>query len=135
MRHLLKNTQRLRNITVRKNRIGTAEAFEIKQWDALVSKAESRLQQTILQRDNAWRKLTRTVNIDFTTPIPSPAELNTKEPTGLDVKKDLELAYRTRPDFKSIQLKKTKCAEGIPNSQKPTLTLSYPGLYIYWPRF
>lgn len=101
---LLRNTKNLRNITMRKTRLGLAEPFEVNQWNALTASAESELQQAILNRDNTRRNLLRTMNLDPSTPLTGATKLLDKLPPDLDVDQDIDNAYRTRPDFKNIAL-------------------------------
>ena len=64
-KRLLQNTRNVRSITIRKRRLGLAEAFEVKQWDALISQAKTRLEESNLRYDNLERALVRTLNLSL----------------------------------------------------------------------
>lgn len=99
---LLNNVNTIRNITYQKLRYGLAEPFEVNQWDALYNQAEITLNVAILDRDTKRRSLLRTLNLDPNLELTGSTELITELPKDIDVKKDVEIALKTRQDYKSI---------------------------------
>ncbi|MCB1308945.1 MAG: TolC family protein [Leptospiraceae bacterium] len=101
---LLANTRNIRGITIQKRGIGLAEGFEVNQWNALLAQAEIRLDQARLDRNSKRRSLLREMNLDPEAPLTGATDLYTDMPSDLDAESDLQNAYATRPDFKSITL-------------------------------
>ncbi|GIX42020.1 MAG: channel protein TolC [Leptospiraceae bacterium] len=101
-RGLLNNINTIRNITYQKLRYGLAEPFEVNQWDALYNQAEITLNMSILNRDTKRRELLRTLNLDPEIELTGSTELFTDLPQDIDVKKDVEMALKTRQDYKAI---------------------------------
>ena len=125
-RRLLENTRKVRVITIRKKRLGLAETFETKQWSALVSQAKTRLEESTLQYDNLERDLLRILNLSPKQKLGISSDLSAKLPTDLDFERDLQFAYRTRPDYKSMQLQKEnakKLLEISENQLLPSLSV------------
>ena len=125
-RRLLENTRRVRAITVRKRRLGLAEAFEIKQWNALLSQAQTRLEESSLRYDNLERSLLRILNLSPKQKLNTSSKLKAVLPANINFEKDLKLAYRTRPDYKSMQLQKEnakKALEIAGNQLLPSLSV------------
>lgn len=56
---LLENATKIRNLTTRKQTIGTAERFEASQWNSVVASVESQLERAQLERNDAKRRLQR----------------------------------------------------------------------------
>ena len=125
-RRLLANIKRIRSITARKRRIGLSESFELSQWRALEAVAETRLDSSILARDNIRRELLRVMNLPSDLKIAGTAKLNDKFPTDIEPKKDIKLAYSSRPDFRSLQIEKENARKTLQitkNQLLPSLKL------------
>jgi outer membrane protein TolC len=103
---LLANTKNIRNLTIRKRSLGLSESFEVNQWNALLAQAESQLQNAIVERDEAKRKLIRTLDLPANTDFAKTTPLNEDLPTPLNYTADLEYAYLHRADYKNIARKK-----------------------------
>lgn len=101
---LLSNTRNIRGITIQKRGIGLAESFEVNQFNALLAQAEARLDIVKLDRNSKRRSLLRVMNLDPELALAGSSELITELPKDLDAERDLETAYASRPDFKSIKL-------------------------------
>ena len=129
---LLKNTRNLRNITVRKTRLGLAEAFEVNQWNALTAAAESELQRAILNRDNVRRELLRTMNLNPELKLTGATRLLEEIPEGIDVEKDIQTAYDTRPDLKNLVLQRKNARLGSELAENALLpSVSVAGQYAF----
>ena len=125
-RRLLENTRNVRAITIGKRRLGLAESFETKQWDALLSQAKTRLEESSLQHDNLERALLRILNLNPKRKLNTNSKLSASLPTDLNFERDLKLAYATRPDYKAIQLQKEnakKALEIAENQLLPSLSV------------
>lgn len=123
---LLANTKNIRAITVNKMNLGLAEPFEVNQWNALLAQAESQMSASLLERDSKRRSLLRSLNLDPKTPLTGSTQLETKLPTNIDVKKDIEIAYKTRSDFKNIQLQRESAQAAMDlaeNAQLPSVSI------------
>ena len=127
---LLDNSKNIRNITIRKQGIGLAEAFEINQWDAIVANSESRKSSAILDRDSKKRNLLRTLNLAPSTEISGETELIETIPKDIDLQKDIKVALETRPEYKNLKLQKEN-AEKIHELAKNNLlpSVSVAGKY------
>lgn len=129
---LLNSTREIRNLTIRKQGIGLSESFEVNQWNALLANAESTLQNAIVQRDEARRKLLRTLQLPEDTIISKTTPLAEELPPGINYEKDLEYAFAHRADYKSFlkKLENSELAIKIAyNEALPTLRVS--GTYGY----
>ncbi|MDH5654823.1 MAG: TolC family protein [Spirochaetia bacterium] len=125
-RVLLDNTKNIRNITIRKRGIGLAETFEINQWNAIVANSEIRLDSAEMERDMRKRNLLRTLNLDPESEIDGSSQLLEKIPGDIDLKKDINHALQTRPDYKNIKLQKAnaeKLHELAKNNLLPSVTI------------
>ncbi|MCB1157267.1 MAG: TolC family protein [Leptospiraceae bacterium] len=127
---LLKNTNDIRNLTRRKMGLGLAESFEINQWNAMVSQAQSQVEQSKLERDKARKALMRTLNITEDSEISKLSDLEDKLPSGLNYETDRDYAFEHRADWKSIQIQKEMSDMGLSmakNNALPVLraTASY----------
>lgn len=124
---LNKNIKNIRDITLRKTGLGLAESFEVNQWNALFAQSENAVNMAEQSRENKRRELLRTMNLDPDLRLSGATKLAEEIPGGLDTKRDIEAAYRTRPDFKNIQLQmeNTRMAKEIAeNNLLPSVTLS-----------
>lgn len=127
---LLKNTRDIRNLTYRKMNLGLAERFEINQWNALLSQAQSQVEKTKLSKEEARRKLLRTLNLPETTIIDNPKGLQEELPEDLNYQKDLEYAFANRSDWKNLKIQAEMAQlseENAKNQAMPSLkaTVSY----------
>ena len=123
---LLENTRKVRSITIRKRGLGLAEAFETRQWNALLSQAKTRLGESTLRHSSLQRNFLRTLNFSPKRKLDTSAKLETKLPQNLNFQKDLDFAYRTRPDYRAILLEKEnarKALEIAENQLLPSLSL------------
>ncbi|MCB1324889.1 MAG: TolC family protein [Leptospiraceae bacterium] len=123
---LLRNTRNIRAITIQKSTIGLAEAFEVNQWNALAAQAESLVEQARLNRNSERRALLREMNLDPQLELTGATNLLTEVPGGITPEDDLELAYQTRPDFRSIALQREnarKAYELAENRLLPSVTV------------
>lgn len=123
---LLDNTKNIRNITIRKQGIGLAEAFEIQQWNAIVANSEMRNSSAIMERDTRKRNLLRMLNLDPESRITGVTELSEKIPSDIDLQKDIKKALDTRPEYKNLILQKQnteKMHELAKNNLLPSVTL------------
>ncbi|MDH4200144.1 MAG: TolC family protein [Spirochaetia bacterium] len=93
-------TAQIRDIVARNAQYGLTETFEVNQYEALVAGAKSREDLTAFQRDQAIRKLLRTINMPEGTKIEGVTELSEDLPP-MDLKKSLEAAYEKRTDYKN----------------------------------
>ncbi|MEQ9366126.1 MAG: TolC family protein, partial [Leptospirales bacterium] len=123
---LLSNTRNIRAITIRKRGISLAESFEVNQFNALLAQAEIRLETAKLDRNSKRRSLLRVMNLDPALGLTGASSLITALPNDLDAERDLEIAYNSRPDFRSIRLQMEnarKAFEVAENDLLPSVTL------------
>jgi outer membrane protein TolC len=124
---LLENTKNIRNLTIRKRSLGLSEGFEVNQWNALYAQAESQLQKAVVDRDEAQRKLIRTLALNENTKFNDITPLVETLPSKLNYDSDLAYAYKHRADFRNMARKKenSELALKIANSDAlPTLKVS-----------
>ena len=124
---LLENTKNIRNLTIRKRSLGLSEGFEVNQWNALYAQAESQLQKAVVDRDEAQRKLIRTLALNENTKFNDITPLAETLPSKLNYDSDLAYAYKHRADFRNMARKKenSELALKIANSDAlPTLKVS-----------
>lgn len=124
---LLANTKNIRNLTIRKQALGLSESFEVNQWNALLAQAESQLQKAIVDKDEAKRKLLRTLNLPESTDFSETTPLVEDLPQALDYKKDLDYAYKHRADFINTKRKKENAELAMSiakNDALPTLKVA-----------
>lgn len=93
-------TVQIRDIIGRNAAYGLTDTFELNQYQALVAAAKSRLVLNEFQRDQAMRKLLRTINMPSGTKIQGVTELTEKLPE-MDLKKSIEVAFQKRTDYKN----------------------------------
>ncbi|MCG9875887.1 MAG: TolC family protein [Leptospiraceae bacterium] len=131
---LLENTKNIRNLTIRKRSLGLSEGFEVNQWNALYAQAESQLQKAIVDRDEAQRKLVRTLALDPNTKFNEITPLVDTLPSKVNYDSDLAYAYKHRADFRNMARKKENSELGLKIAKSdalPTLkvsgTLGYQG--------
>ncbi|RHX86077.1 TolC family protein [Leptospira stimsonii] len=129
-KQLVENTKNIRNLTVRKQGLGLSESFEVNQWNALLAQAENQLETAIVQKEEAKRKLVRSLKIPEGTSLSEETNLLEDLAEKPDYSKDLEYAYKHRADFLNA-LKQKEIAEAAlknaNNDRLPTLTISGTG--------
>jgi outer membrane protein TolC len=102
---LVKNTKYIRDITRQKANLGTAENFEVAQWNAALSTAEANLEKAILTRDSSRRDLKRILGVEPDTEVTGLTDLSEEIPSDFDIQKDFDYAIYHRTDL--INLKRT----------------------------
>ncbi|WCL51178.1 TolC family protein [Leptospira sp. GIMC2001] len=129
---LLNNTKNVRNLTIRKQGLGLSENFEVNQWNALLAQAESQLANAKVDRDEAKRKLLRTLNLPADTNFSKVTPLVEDLPKTIDYKRDLEYAYNHRADFRNMARKKENAELAMKMANNDALpTLKVSGSYGY----
>ncbi|MDF3820202.1 TolC family protein [Leptospira sp. 96542] len=132
LEQLLKNTKNVRDLTIRKQGLGLSESFEVNQWNALLSQVEGQMAQAMAERDEAKRKLIRSLNLPEETEFQKSTPLAEQLPTALDYSKDIEYAYKHRADFKNIQKKRENADLAMKNAKNDALpSLKAAGTYGY----
>jgi outer membrane protein TolC len=124
---LLSNTRNIRNLTIRKQSLGLSESFEVNQWNALLAQAESQLQSSLVERDEAKRKLIRTLNLPADANFSNVTPLVETLPSDLNYQKDLDYAYKNRADFRNMARRKQNAElamEIAKNNALPSLKAS-----------
>lgn len=103
----LKNSQKaldatvqVRDIVARNASYGLTESFDLNQYESLVAAAKSRLELSEFQKNQAMRKLLRTINMPADTKIQGITELSEILPE-MNLNKSLEVAYEKRTDYKN----------------------------------
>ncbi|MBI3396829.1 MAG: TolC family protein [Spirochaetia bacterium] len=125
--NLLNNTNFIRGVTLQKMNLGLAEGFEVNQWNALASAAESQLAAVKLDRNSRRRDLLRTMNLHPDTDLSSATQLLEDIPKDIDEKKDLDHAYKTRPDLANVRLQMENArlaSEMAENALLPSVSLT-----------
>ncbi|TGN18217.1 TolC family protein [Leptospira idonii] len=129
---LHKNTKNVRDLTIRKQGLGLSESFEVNQWNALMAQVEGQMAQAIAEREEAKRKLIRSLNLADTTQFSKTTPLSEELPKDLDYNKDIAYAYAHRADFRSIQRKKDNAELSLKNAKNDALpSLKVAGTYGY----
>lgn len=127
---LSKNTRNIRNLTIRKTRLGLAERFEINQWNALLSQSQNQLENAKLERDKNRKKLIRVLNLTEDSEIGGVDELTEDLPPNLDVQQDIDYAFRHRSDWKKVKLNKENSELGLKIAENEALpSLKVTGSY------
>ncbi|MDH4262629.1 MAG: TolC family protein [Spirochaetia bacterium] len=94
-------TIQIRDIVGRNSSYGLTDSFELNQYQSLVAAAKSRYALSEFQRDQAMRKLLRTINMPSDTKIQGVTELVEELPV-LNLQESIEIALRKRVDYKNI---------------------------------
>lgn len=132
LEQLLKNTKNVRDLTVRKQGLGLSESFEVNQWNALLYQVEGKLAQGLADKEEAKRKLIRSLNLPDDTVFTQSTPLSDSLPAVLDYEKDIQYAYEHRADFKNIKRKRDNAELSIKNARNDALpTLKAAGTYGY----
>lgn len=132
LEQLLKNTKNVRDLTVRKQGLGLSESFEVNQWNALLSQVEGQLAQGLAEREEARRKLIRSLNLPDDTVFAKTTPLADSLPAVLDYEKDIQYAYEHRADFRGIQRKREIAELNMKNAKSDALpSLKAAGTYGY----
>lgn len=96
---VLKNTQDIRSVTIKKASLGLSERFEVNQWNQAVLRSESLLEKAKVDRIEAERNLVRILNVDTGSSIEGVTDLTEELPTKFNIKEDTEYALKNRIDF------------------------------------
>lgn len=129
---LLASTRDIRNLTIRKRRLGLSESFEVNQWNALLAQAESSLQTAIVDRNESKRKLLRSLRLPENTEFSKTTPLLDSLPAGISYQKDLEFAFNNRADFKNLSRKKENAELAMLIAKNQALpSLKATGTYGY----
>ncbi len=123
---LLANSKNIRNLTARKQAIGIAERFEESQWNAIVASAESQVERSKLERNDAKRRLQRILGVDPSVEISGVTDLVDTMPP-IDLEKDIEYAYENRIDLKNLKRQKDLARLGLSvaeDEDMPSLKIS-----------
>lgn len=94
------STVQIRDIIARNAAYGLTDSFEVNQYQALVAAAQSRRQLTEFQKDQAMRKLLRSINMPPDTKIKGITELTEKLP-AMDLEESIKTAFENRVDYKN----------------------------------
>ncbi|WCL47961.1 TolC family protein [Leptospira sp. GIMC2001] len=125
--NLLKNTQEIRSLTIRKQGLGLSENFEVNQWNSVLSKTESILEKAKIERLQKERDLVRILNVDTNSSISGLTDLNEKPPAKVNLEKDIDYAYSNRLDLITIRRSKEMAKLGLANAEeeeKPSVKAS-----------
>ncbi len=129
---LLKNTKTVRDLTIRKQGLGLSESFETNQWNALLAQVEGQMAQANAERDEARRKLIRSLNLPEDTLLDKSAPLSETLPSNLNYETDIKYAFENRADFKNLSRKKENAELSLSNAKNNTLpSLKVAGTYGY----
>ena len=120
---LYKNVDEVKQLVIRKNKIGLSQKYEINQWNALLLQASNRIEEAKIEKQRLRRDLARQLNIDekeLSINIESYSK-RIKMPSFED---DLKIAYQNRRDYQSLKVKQKNTLALIENSKRklfPTL--------------
>lgn len=129
---LLKNTKNVRDLTIRKQGLGLSESFEVNQWNALLSQVEGQMAQASAEKEEARRKLIRSLNLPEDTVFQKTTPLSETLPTKLDYQSDIDYAYQHRADFRALLRKKENAELSMKMAKNEALpTLKAAGTYGY----
>jgi outer membrane protein TolC len=129
---LLKNTKTIRDLTIRKQGLGLSESFEVNQWNALLAQVEGQMAQAVAEREEARRKLIRSLNLPEDSKFSKTSPLSDELPKSLDYDKDIAYAFLNRADFKNIKRKRENAELALKNAKNDAMpTLKASGTYGY----
>ncbi|XDD41547.1 TolC family protein [Leptospira sp. WS60.C2] len=129
---LLKNTKNVRDLTIRKQGLGLSESFEVNQWNALLSQVEGQMAQASAEKEEARRKLIRSLNLPEDTIFQKTSPLSETLPDQLDYQSDIDYAYKHRADFRALQRKKENADLAMKMAKNEALpSLKVAGTYGY----
>jgi outer membrane protein TolC len=94
-------TVEIRDIIGRNTKFGLADSFELNQYESLVAASKSRLALSQFQRDVAYQKLLRTINLPAETKIQGVTELDNLLPK-MDLEAAIETAFKKRTDYQNL---------------------------------
>ncbi len=123
---LLNNLLNIRNITQRKANLGLSEVFEITQWNALIITTKNSVKQAKLRSTAQERDLLRLMNLKQGTPIKGVVQLIRQKPNDINIAKDIDIAYNTRPDLRAIIYQKMAAKRNLEiakNNLLPSLSV------------
>ncbi len=129
---LLTNTKTIRDLTIRKQGLGLSESFEVNQWNALLAQVEGQMAQALAEKDEARRKLIRSLNLPENSKFSKVSPLSDELPQNIDYDKDIAYAFLNRADFKNIKRKKENAELALKNAKNDAMpTLKAAGSYGY----
>ena len=101
---LLKNAKYILGITYQKQRLGTAEGFEVNLWTSIVNKLEGEYNKSRLAKEASIINLSRILGVDpKTVQVSGVTELQTEIPFEVSYEKDLEYALKKRIELKNVK--------------------------------
>ncbi|WP_411824901.1 TolC family protein [Leptospira sp. 'Mane'] len=103
---VLKNTEEIRRLTIRKQSLGLSEGFEVNQWNQAYLRASSQLEKSRVDRLEAERNLVRVLNVDPSSSVAGVTDLTETLPIGIDREKDKAYALKNRIDYLMLQRQK-----------------------------
>ncbi len=115
---LVKNTEEIRNLTIRKSNLGLAEKYEINQWNSVLIKNQSELERIKLERLRKERDLIRILNVNPNSKIAGVTDLIESPPPTYNLEKDIDYAYRNRLDLIRIQKSLEMAKLGLENAME-----------------
>lgn len=124
---LLSNTKEIRNLTIRKRNLGLSESFEVNQWNSILAKNESLLENARIERLKKERDLIRILNVDPNSSISGVTDLYDQAPKRINLEKDIEYAYKNRLDLIMVKRSREMTRLGLENAyemDEPSLNAS-----------
>lgn len=124
---LLSNTKEIRNLTIRKRNLGLSESFEVNQWNSILAKNESLLENARIERLKKERDLIRILNVDPNSSISGVTDLYDQAPKKYNLEKDIEYAYKNRLDLIMVKRSREMTRLGLENAyemDEPSLNAS-----------
>lgn len=124
---LLSNTKEIRNLTIRKRNLGLSESFEVNQWNSILAKNESLLENARIERLKKERDLIRILNVDPNSSISGVTDLYDQAPKRINLEKDIEYAYKNRLDLIMVKRSREMTRLGLENAyemDEPSLKAS-----------
>lgn len=113
---VLKNTEEIRRLTVRKQSLGLSEGFEVNQWNQAYLRASSQLEKSKVDRLEAERNLVRILNVDPSSSVAGVTDLSESLPIGIDREKDKAYALKNRIDYLMLQRQKEMARLALANA-------------------
>ncbi|MCC5816225.1 MAG: TolC family protein [Leptospira sp.] len=124
---LLKNTEEIRNLTLRKRALGLSESYDVNKWNSNLASTKSLLEKAKLERIQKERDLIRILNVDPNSSISGVTDLRETGPPPMDLKKDIEYALKNRLDLIRVKRSQEMAELGLENAleeDKPSVKAS-----------
>lgn len=118
---LLKNTEEIRNLTIRKRNLGLSEYYDVNKWNSNISSTKSELEKAKLERLQKERDLVRILNVNPNSKISGVTDLRETPPDSMNLKKDIEYAYQNRLDLIRIRKSREMAKLGLENALEEEL--------------